>query len=1411
MDNQHTKVTETAKSSPQRQQGQRRSQSSANTSTGNADTDADADESLFLRKVVAARMEHLGLAGLTNDAHSAAATDTSPLLGETDRSPPSSQRSLQRPLFDSKTGPTRLLARPSLARPSDGKTRTSRAASATSRRPCDVKSRTTRASASLGRPCAVKPRTTREAAVTNVAVVDGDMRTIRAEAEANAHQQQPSMQELEAYAAQVAELANVKGVDVVSNTTGTSDILAATETFELNEGQDDIHEARRLSIQEMHSGQIPGAYDIRPGPSGSGATLIRNAFMRELSTPYVTDATNCIHGTIANTEDGTCHTLGSESRRRQNEDASEGSPTSNTSTEDEADSRMSLSAGNPRLRLQEADESQRNLDTSGEDAAKKVVSRKNALVAFSVFLVISAVTAAVMVLVLADSDGASVISLTSSTGLATLGLTPVTPSTLSPVTTRPIPAPPMALSDQPEDSHGPSIAEGNGPAVATQDTDIGSESNTLMDDKNVDAGALPSCIADNKESESHTGYVEMRLQGLDGVGTEAPKEELEELFREVYNNVSGMCLDAYDRTLTLGSVNLTVPPPLEQQSWDAESTVTYWTADVTCNSCPDYEPLFQVNTTGSGDLSTGSSRDRWLTQQRLFDYASDFLPLFASTFGYHLRQRFGTDIDDYDDEDGISTRVTYAATKSYTGLPGTIGNQEVVNPGSPFFVVQVIGDSVIRKYDEYVSLLGGQVEAPFATPTLERITGCTVDAHGASDDSICQQAWFEDINRSDLAFCLNNTLRHYCQDLLNPLFHAFKLNPTMVPNADRIQEIFPADLSAYKAHETASDIATVGLSPSVDSAAVFSNNPSAPQGLSTAKLTLHQTITIEPLPSVERTARPTRVPVAAPSLSQTPSTSRQSAALPTLNPVLLAREVPSGSPFVGEMLSVSPSSPSRTADPTEFTPRPNPLTVTLTPKEVTTPNPTSISAPQPTPRPSLQPPTTSPKEATTPNPTSLPAPQPTSRPSLRPSAATKPTPNIGSTIAPKITTSPSIAIDGFVPSLSNTGPSIPSAGPSSMPSTLTRSQTPTILFPRSVIPSDLPSTNTVLSIGPSKDGSGVPSTSAHPSTIPSSSSQPSLLPSELHESTSLSPSTSPSQTASLQENGVPSSTPSLDLSLQPPGLPSMSSSASLSAFPSPSPSTIASSSPSMSSSPSSSPSQSPSMPPSDSQSMSLSTSPSSFPSPLPSMLPSRSPSASPNPSRLPSKSPSMRPSSSPSLSPSQSPSMLPSSTPSVTPTAQTCFATRGDVDAALVSDYTDPGGSTYLTYGPIRNWCFDAMSFSELLAGQPFNDDISVSFVSLVFLFWRHLHVGSHFQFFLMLQGWDVSKISDMSGVFRNCRFNQVSVLYAIVFFLEQPDSSKVPFFLVSICSLLTVGMFQVLQDSIGLLHKVVTSTKISM
>lgn len=250
-------------------------------------------------------------------------------------------------------------------------------------------------------------------------------------------------------------------------------------------------------------------------------------------------------------------------------------------------------------------------------------------------------------------------------------------------------------------------------SVATLELDI-----TTSDEKRTEdspTSALPACFAE--ERETHTGYAEMHLQGLSLVNsTTSPeaKEDLEELFRSVYNNVSGMCLDPLERTLTLESVNLIVS---QDASWDAGTTVTHWTADVTCNGCPAYEPLFESS-------ETAEERRRLDERGRTFELSSEFLPLFAATFGYHMSLRLASINDEK------SSRVTYAASRSYAGPSDTSGDPYEKDA---FTTVQVIGDTVVRTYDSYVASLNGRVQAPFTNQRINDIQDClTLDGDDGS-------------------------------------------------------------------------------------------------------------------------------------------------------------------------------------------------------------------------------------------------------------------------------------------------------------------------------------------------------------------------------------------------------------------------------------------------------------------------------------------------------------------------------------------------------------------------------------------------------------------------------------------------------------------------------------------------------
>ena len=80
------------------------------------------------------------------------------------------------------------------------------------------------------------------------------------------------------------------------------------------------------------------------------------------------------------------------------------------------------------------------------------------------------------------------------------------------------------------------------------------------------------------------GSVELKIQSLSEDVILKHRIELQRLFREIYNNISGMCLDPMYRTMyysTLEEWSITQHGPDRPII-----TTTYWSATVNCSGCP---------------------------------------------------------------------------------------------------------------------------------------------------------------------------------------------------------------------------------------------------------------------------------------------------------------------------------------------------------------------------------------------------------------------------------------------------------------------------------------------------------------------------------------------------------------------------------------------------------------------------------------------------------------------------------------------------------------------------------------------------------------------------------------------------------------------------------------------------------
>merc|ERR1711933_32942 len=95
--------------------------------------------------------------------------------------------------------------------------------------------------------------------------------------------------------------------------------------------------------------------------------------------------------------------------------------------------------------------------------------------------------------------------------------------------------------------------------------------------------------SDSSSSSLKTGRMNLAVRGeFTRAFNDQEKLIVQNLFKEIYNNVSGRCEGVYQRILERAF--------LEEQVFNATDSIieTKWSAEVRCNGCYDFEPLFYI-------------------------------------------------------------------------------------------------------------------------------------------------------------------------------------------------------------------------------------------------------------------------------------------------------------------------------------------------------------------------------------------------------------------------------------------------------------------------------------------------------------------------------------------------------------------------------------------------------------------------------------------------------------------------------------------------------------------------------------------------------------------------------------------------------------------------------------------------
>ncbi|CAB9506853.1 hypothetical protein SEMRO_281_G107340.1 [Seminavis robusta] len=237
-------------------------------------------------------------------------------------------------------------------------------------------------------------------------------------------------------------------------------------------------------------------------------------------------------------------------------------------------------------------------------------------------------------------------------------------------------------------------------------------SNTTTAVVKLDAFVPPTC---SLSAELKQGIVELKIQGMPEDALPEHKDSLEGIFRDLYNNITGMCLDPYSRVLHSA----------ELQGGTTNSSATLEQADGT-------------TPTASNGSSIVPSLSRRSLQLKTNIDASQFFPLFAASFGYNVEPvLFEADSTDGPEQTARrgTMQVVFATTKA--ALPGGgVGDQQNA-------VVLSIGQDVIQPYVETVEENEGTIMTPFISDELSSLSQCVSAAEDQElpkdNDELCKQ------------------------------------------------------------------------------------------------------------------------------------------------------------------------------------------------------------------------------------------------------------------------------------------------------------------------------------------------------------------------------------------------------------------------------------------------------------------------------------------------------------------------------------------------------------------------------------------------------------------------------------------------------------------------------------------------
>ncbi|CAB9511738.1 ECF subfamily RNA polymerase sigma-24 subunit [Seminavis robusta] len=521
----------------------------------------------------------------------------------------------------------------------------------------------------------------------------------------------------------------------------------------------------------------------------------------------------------------------------------------------------------------------------------------------------------------------------------------------------------------------------------------------------------PNCSGDGTGRsvfEVKQGYLDLVIKDLTEEMLYQEKSVLEDMFVEAFNNVTGRCDGMYERTM----FNVSLLPSFYIMTDTKNNTIasTQWVALLSCNGCPDSEPMFAVferdiagNSNESAAIhhsfgsTAGANSSAWDQFSLLAENQTDLVPWLVHA----------------EDIANLTNATTppngHSWNKTETSKHHNSTENDYYSPDTLSAVAKHQSNRFQhnRRLQEYLIM----VNTTNATSFNNTQNQSTIN----DDDLITVNDYYVNAHRLFEMFVeeLMTAISHKYPDLSKEVTVAYGAT---VQRGDTGSERVVDEIRLSREASFTTTTEEPSMLPSREPSSSPSNEPSvSPSNKPSLLPSLMPSTTPSFQPSRKPSPSPTSVPTPEPTqaptkrATQTPTTQNPSKEPTTLNP----SKAPTQSPVVSyqsaqAQVQIIQPTPSPTIIPTKHptssppTLSPSTLNPTPTPRAITnepTPVPTKGPTFEPTPPPTADP-TFEPTPEPTPEPTAEPTPSPTFEPTNTTTSMPTPAPTFGPTSPP---------------------------------------------------------------------------------------------------------------------------------------------------------------------------------------------------------------------------------------------------------------------------------------------------------------------------------------------------------------------------------------------------------------------------